>query len=111
MKFKSTLAKEITKALMKDERTRDSIIEVIDENGVITLTGTATSREAADHAQNIARRQPNVISVSSDLHVDHGDADSLMSPPIPGIDSPAGEDERDATEAAVIVPPTIRLER
>ena len=65
--FKSSLAIEISKQLMHDERTQDSAIEVVDDGGVVTLIGTATSKEARNAAEEIARNQEGTTTVVSEL--------------------------------------------
>jgi len=69
--MKSTLAENIVKILIRDERTKNSAIEVMDHNGVITLKGTANSDEARDAAKDIAESHEGVVSVTNDIEVDH----------------------------------------
>lgn len=80
---KDKLAEQITRALIEDERTEDSAIEVINNNGVITLEGTATSNEARDAAEEIARRHDGVISVTSDLELRDPDIADGVPPIVP----------------------------
>jgi osmotically-inducible protein OsmY len=53
------LTTAVSRALVEDPRTRDGIVEVIDEHGVITLLGTVPTAAA----------QPGVISVTNSLRV------------------------------------------
>jgi osmotically-inducible protein OsmY len=55
--------------LERDERTGDSQIEVINEGGVVTLTGNADSHAARDAAFEIANSEPGVVSVVNDITV------------------------------------------
>ena len=59
--------------LQRDERTVDSPIEVINEGGVITLTGNVYSHNARAAAAEIAGGHPGVISVINDLTVSDDD--------------------------------------
>ena len=70
LNFKSDLAIQITKALTADERTQNSAIEVVDNNGVVTLSGTAPSDEQRSAAEEIARSQDGVVSVISDMKLE-----------------------------------------
>jgi osmotically-inducible protein OsmY len=63
------LATAVTNALMADKRTKDEVIEVINERGLITLTGRVESRKSLEAAQEIAATQPGVISVVNSLKV------------------------------------------
>jgi osmotically-inducible protein OsmY len=64
--------------LERDERTDDSQIEVINEGGVITLTGHALSHQARAAAAEIASNYPGVLSVINDITV--GDMDEPDGP-------------------------------
>jgi osmotically-inducible protein OsmY len=66
----SDLAIALSDKLEHDNRTADSQIEVIDENGVVTLTGVALSNEARAAAAEIAINHPAVLSIINDLIVD-----------------------------------------
>lgn len=63
------LQHEVQTALMNDDRLRDSAIEVLDSNGVITLRGTVPTREARDRAEAIVRGVPGVKSVINEIDV------------------------------------------
>jgi osmotically-inducible protein OsmY len=70
MVMKSTeIADHVSQALMDDERTREAMIDVIDNQGVITLSGVVESREVHQAAEEIARQQPGVITVVNDLKI------------------------------------------
>lgn len=66
----SELAQRTREALTQDPRTRDSTIKVVDDNGVLTLRGTAVSIEARQAAEEIASRMPGVVEVINDLDVE-----------------------------------------
>jgi uncharacterized protein YrrD len=65
----SELAADIMSAFMNDPRTVDSIIEVINERGVITLTGEVNSEEQREAAKEIAASYPDVVSVVNSLKI------------------------------------------
>jgi osmotically-inducible protein OsmY len=68
--IESELAIALDDKLERDLRTADSPIEVIDHNGVVTLSGCALSNEARAAAAEIAIHHPGVLSVINDLEVD-----------------------------------------
>ncbi len=63
----SDLVSQIHDALMNDARTRDESIDVINENGIITLRGRVRDRATKDAAEQIAQSQPGVMSVVNEL--------------------------------------------
>ena len=64
------LAQRVQDALAEDPRTEDLILDVVDENGIVTLTGTVPSHDARKAAEKIARQQEGVIEVVNDLVVE-----------------------------------------
>ncbi len=65
----STVTKQVTEALMNDPRTKDSVIEVGNNHGIVILTGTVKSTAISQAAEEISRSQPGVISVVNELTV------------------------------------------
>jgi sporulation protein YlmC with PRC-barrel domain len=63
------LSTRVARALFEDARTAQCVIEVIDERGVVTLSGTVPSATARQAAAEIAAAQPGVISVTNTLRV------------------------------------------
>lgn len=63
------LQHQVQAALMDDHDMRDYGIEVLDSNGVITLTGTVPTREARDRVEAIVRNVQGVTSVINELDV------------------------------------------
>ena len=63
------LAKRVQDALAQDPRTEDLILDVVDENGIVTLTGTVPSHDAREAAEKVARQQEGVIEIVNDLAV------------------------------------------
>jgi hypothetical protein len=80
------LRERILAALKDDGRTTEAAIDVIDEQGMITLEGTVESEEVRQAAVKIASEQPDVIEVIDDLKV---------------AETQPGEDWIDASQAAV----------
>lgn len=84
----SPLQAELSRILEGDKRTADSQIEVLDNNGVVTLTGNALSNEARLAAAEIAENHPGVLSIVNDLTVSDPEATSemiIVPPPPAGI--------------------------
>jgi len=65
----SSLSERVLQALQNDPRTREEIIDVTSEQGLITLTGTVSSQKMRQAADEISRRQAGVITVINDLKV------------------------------------------
>lgn len=64
---------EILLALLQDPTTQDCAIEVIDNNGVVTLAGVVPSQAASDRAEAIAHTIEGVGNVINQLVVaSHG---------------------------------------
>ncbi|MBX3060875.1 MAG: BON domain-containing protein [Anaerolineae bacterium] len=64
------LATAVETALMSDLRTETAVIDVINERGVITLTGKAPDWAVRQAAETIASHQPGVVKVINDLAVE-----------------------------------------
>lgn len=78
----SELAHRVSAALQDDPRTEDAAIDVIDESGVITLTGTPTSDDVYQAAEEITRQLEGVIEVVNELQVAAKEGDiPVISPP------------------------------
>lgn len=60
----------VANALLEDPRTEEAIIDVANDRGIITLTGTVQSEEIRRAAEEIARDQQGVISVVNELKVE-----------------------------------------
>lgn len=59
----------ISIALETDPRTHLAVIEVVDEHGVVTLSGEVESVEVRKAAEEIASQQPGIITVINALEV------------------------------------------
>ncbi len=62
-----TVTKQVTDALMNDPRTKGSVIDVGFNQGIVILTGTVKSMQAAQAAEEIARSVPGVMGVTNEL--------------------------------------------
>jgi len=65
---------DVQTALMQDAQTQDYGIEVIDNNGIVTLKGVVPSVEASERAELIARDIDGVRAVFNELAVRSADA-------------------------------------
>ena len=63
------LHSRVEQALDEDPRTRDEAIEVVEQNGIVTLMGEVKDVDASHAAQEIAGQQPGVVSVQNGLIV------------------------------------------
>jgi osmotically-inducible protein OsmY len=86
----SDVAERVTEALANDPQTAQYAIEVIDDNGLITLRGTVESEKDLTRAEEIASAQNGVIDVVNELEV--GETESDEEPPIrpPGVKPTGG---------------------
>lgn len=69
------LRERVQKALADDPRTRDSAIEVLNENGVIRLSGIVPRRNISDAAESIVKEIDGVVSVVNEVQA-RADADN-----------------------------------
>jgi osmotically-inducible protein OsmY len=76
----SDIVARVQGALLEDARTGEFGIEVIDHDGVITLTGAVDSEKTREAAEEIARQQEGVLEVINDLEVKEN-AKSIIVPP------------------------------
>ena len=59
----------LLKALAASPQTKEAAIEVINENGLITLVGEVDSRETRQAVEQTIANEPGVISVINNLKV------------------------------------------
>ena len=57
-------------ALAKDPRTAEAVIEVIAEQGIVTLQGNVPDPEIREAAEGISSGHEGVLEVINDLHVE-----------------------------------------
>jgi osmotically-inducible protein OsmY len=60
---------DVQTVLMQDSLAGEYGIEVLDNNGIITLTGVGPSREVMERAEAIAREVPGVQGVINQLEL------------------------------------------
>ena len=80
----SELVQRASAALQNDPRTSDAAIDVVDENGVVTLTGTVASDDGRQVAEEITHRQEGVIQVINELEIETDDQEAkivILAPP------------------------------
>ncbi len=63
------LPSQVQDAFSKDEDMRDADIEVLDDNGIITLRGTVPTRALRDKAEEMVRSMDGVVNVINELDV------------------------------------------
>jgi len=83
--IKSDVVKRVDTALAEDERTAEFEIDVVDAQGVVTLTGSVASSEAKSAAGEIAEAQEGVIEVINDLEVEAADIGDKVAAPPPDV--------------------------
>ena len=83
MAFREDLTTRISNALDKDERTSDCAIEVVNENGIVTVEGRVPDKETAEVVTEIARNQPGVIKVVDSLIIGEDDDTDVTLTPSP----------------------------
>jgi len=59
----------ILDALDEDSRTRDEVIEVTSQQGVVTLVGEVKSEQVRRAAEEVARKQPGVVTLVNEIKV------------------------------------------
>jgi osmotically-inducible protein OsmY len=62
-----TIRTEVETALMNDDRTNDATIDVISNQGIVTLLGEVESSEVAQAAEDVASNLDGVIKVINNL--------------------------------------------
>jgi osmotically-inducible protein OsmY len=66
------------KAILDDPRTKEHGIEVLDDNGVITLRGNVPSRDVHKAAEKIVKDVSGVISVINSLDIQESKQGNLV---------------------------------
>jgi osmotically-inducible protein OsmY len=64
-----SVTERIQDALAEDSRTRDQVIEVTSQAGVVTLAGEVKSDKIRRAAEEIARSQPGVVTLVNEIKV------------------------------------------
>jgi len=80
LKTDTNITNKVNYALLNDSRTRMAVIKVISENGVVTLKGQVDNERVRESAQEIAAKQPGVISVVNTLEVQPDQATESLGP-------------------------------
>jgi hypothetical protein len=74
----SDIEQQVFEALEQDKRTNKYAIEVIDENGLVTLKGKVYTEEDRKIADEIASRQRGVIKVIDEMEITKPDDGSKL---------------------------------
>lgn len=69
MRLYNNLLEEVESALLNDPRTRNAIIEVDNNNGIVTLSGVVDSLVTSDAAEEVVSQQNGVIKVVNQLRI------------------------------------------
>ena len=80
--------KEVREAILAhSSHNEDWKFEVLDDSGVITLTGTVPSQEDAELIESIASEQDGVVTVINEIQVDDSEdsTDDNIRPVPPGV--------------------------
>jgi hyperosmotically inducible protein len=64
-----TLQQQVQEALAEINELRGARIDVLDSNGVVTLTGMVPNVEARERAESIVRGMDGVVSIVNELDV------------------------------------------
>ena len=65
----TSIQQEVQTALMQDQLTGEYGIEVLDNNGIITLKGVVPSREVSERAEAVTREIDGVQAVINELEL------------------------------------------
>jgi osmotically-inducible protein OsmY len=84
MNENTKLKEKLDELFLQDPHLADYPIEVLDNNGVVTLTGDVATRELSEAAEKIARQTNGVITVINDLAINK-DAVKTTKPQRPTI--------------------------
>jgi len=64
------LKEKLDELFLQDPHLADYPVEVLNNNGMVTLTGTVPTRELSEAAEKIAKQTDGVISVINDIVID-----------------------------------------
>jgi osmotically-inducible protein OsmY/sporulation protein YlmC with PRC-barrel domain len=80
LRVDAAVTAHVTAALADDPMTAMAIIDVINEQGLVTLKGRVDSVEVRDAAKEIAEKQPGVVSVVNALQVEPDEDTPSLAP-------------------------------
>jgi osmotically-inducible protein OsmY len=63
------LTDKLFEALKNDPRTKDAVVDIAFNQGIVTLSGTVKSHTTMNAVEEIAKKQPGVISVINEVKV------------------------------------------
>jgi osmotically-inducible protein OsmY len=67
--LRSKLARKVEKAILEDRRTGQARINVVDDDGILTLTGTVKDKRVSETVEEIARQFEGVLDVINNIDV------------------------------------------
>ena len=79
----SRSVQRVRSALQGDSRTQDAAVDVVNEGGTLTLTGTVATEDIRQVAEEIAQQQEGVIQVINELEVEKSDRQGEESTVVP----------------------------
>ena len=65
-----TLKEKLDQLFLQDPHLADYPVEVLNNNGIVTLTGKVPTRELSEAAEKIAKQTAGVISVINDIVIE-----------------------------------------
>jgi hypothetical protein len=87
----SELAQQVRAVLQEDSRTRDAAVDVVDEGGTVTLTGTVDTDDTRQVVEEIIEQQEGVIQVINELRIESDNRERekpVVAPPAHDIHRP-----------------------
>jgi osmotically-inducible protein OsmY len=79
------LRERVEAKLREDSRLKEYPVEVLDNNGVITLQGVVPSQALSMAAESLARQVDGVVNVINELDVEDRTRREGVNPPFPGV--------------------------
>ena len=65
-----TLKEKLDEFFLQDQHLADYPVEVLNNNGIVTLIGKVPTRELSEAAEKIAKQTDGVIAVINDIVID-----------------------------------------
>lgn len=65
----TSVSDQLFESLKNDPRTKDAVIEIAFSQGILTLTGTVKSEQTRMAIEEIAKKQPGVVTVMNEVKV------------------------------------------
>jgi osmotically-inducible protein OsmY len=75
----NSLQQKVQTALLEDQRTQEVAIEVLNENGIITLGGVVPHHNTSEAAESIVKDIDGVVAVVNTIQVRKEDDDNALT--------------------------------